>query len=43
MFVQANAMLPEDQTALVFADRCKSYMQKGVPEDWDGIMNLTSK
>ena len=43
MFVQANAMLPEDQAALVFADRCKSYMQKGVPEDWDGIMNLTSK
>ena len=43
MFAQANAMLPEDQAALVFADRCKSYMQKGVPEDWDGIMNLTSK
>ena len=42
-FIQANAMLPEDQAALVFAERCKSYMQKGIPDNWDGIMNLTSK
>lgn len=42
-FVQANSMLPEDQAALVFAERCKMYLHKGVPSDWNGVMNLTSK
>ena len=44
MFVKASKMLPEgDPTALVFADRCKNYIKKGVAEDWDGVMNMTSK
>ena len=44
MFVKASKMLPEgDQTALIFADRCKNYIKKGVSEDWDGVMNMTSK
>lgn len=42
-FLQANEMISEDQAALVFADRCKTYLQKGIQDDWDGIMNLTSK
>jgi len=43
MFIKANSIIPEDQAALVFADRCKTYMRKSVPPEWDGIMNLTSK
>ncbi len=30
-------------TALVFADRCKNFIQNGVPENWDGVINMTSK
>ena len=44
LFVKASKMLPDgDPTALVFADRCKTYIKKGVAEDWDGVMNMTSK
>ena len=44
MFVKASKMLPEgDPTALIFADRCKTYIKKGVSDDWDGVMNMTSK
>ena len=44
LFVKASKMLPDgDPTALVFADRCKTYIKKGVSEDWDGVMNMTSK
>ena len=44
LFVKASKMFPEgDPTALIFADRCKNYIKKGVSEDWDGVMNMTSK
>ena len=44
LFVKASKMLPNgDPTALVFADRCKTYIKKGVAADWDGVMNMTSK
>ncbi|MGP1459735.1 MAG: CHASE2 domain-containing protein [Treponema sp.] len=43
LFLKANALIPDDQAALVFADRCKTYAQKAVPDEWDGIMNLTAK
>lgn len=43
MFLQANELIPEDKVALVFADRCKTNIQSGVPDDWDGILNLTTK
>lgn len=32
-----------DKTSLVFAERCKIYIKKGIPDNWDGIMNMTSK
>lgn len=32
-----------DESALVFAERCKLYAEKGVDSSWDGVMNLTSK
>lgn len=43
VFRHANSLVPEDATPLVFAERCREYIQKGVPENWDGIKNLTTK
>lgn len=42
LFMKASS-LNGDKTSLVFAERCKNYLTKGVPEDWDGVMNMTSK
>ena len=43
LFVEANKCFPSDESPLVFAARCKDYIEKGVPEDWDGIINMTQK
>ena len=43
VFRHANSLVPEDRAPLVFAERCQDYIQKGVPENWDGIKNLTTK
>lgn len=43
LFIQANAIGKGDPTALIFAERCKNFIQNGVPEDWDGVINMTSK
>lgn len=43
LFMQANAIGDGDPTAFIFAERCKHYIENGVPEGWDGVMNLTEK
>lgn len=43
LFMQANKIGDGDPTSIVFADRCKNFIQNGVPEDWDGVINMTSK
>ncbi|MCK9170940.1 MAG: CHASE2 domain-containing protein [Treponema sp.] len=43
MFMEANHMNPGDEAALIFADRCKTYIEQGIPENWDGVMNMTTK
>ena len=43
LFVQANKLADGDPTSLVFADRCKKFVENGVPKDWDGVVNMTSK
>ena len=43
LFMQANAIGEGDPTAFIFAERCKHYIENGVPENWDGVMNLTEK
>ncbi len=43
LFMQANSMCGGDPIALVFADRCKNFLENGVSEDWDGVINMTSK
>ena len=49
LFVEVSRLLnPEqseygDNTPLIYAERCKMFIEKGVPEKWDGIVNMTSK
>ena len=43
MFIDANHMNPEDEAALIFAERCKNYIEQGIAADWDGVMNMTTK
>ncbi len=43
LFMQANSMGEGDPIALVFADRCKNFIENGVEEGWDGVINMTSK
>lgn len=42
VFMQAYSV-QGDKTSQVFATRCNTYASKGVPQNWDGVMNLTSK
>ena len=34
---------PEDQTALFFLNNAKQYLQRGVPENWTGVLEMTTK
>lgn len=43
MFMQASALYENDGTSLVLANRCKEYIENGLPENWDGILNMTEK
>lgn len=42
-FYGAQKLNPEDETASVFIERCKQLHKSGVPANWDGIINMTSK
>ncbi len=42
LFADANARFA-DESALVYAARCKEYIEKGIPADWDGVLNMTTK
>jgi len=44
LFLQASTINGlNDDTSLVFAERCKNLLEKGCPEDWDFVINMTSK
>ena len=43
LFMQANSIGKGDPIALVFAERCKNFLENGVEKDWDGVINMTSK
>ncbi len=43
LFLQSSSLVGEDSTAILFAKRCKEFVEKGVPDRWDGVINLTSK
>ena len=34
---------PEDQTALFFLNNAKQYLQRGVPENWTGVLEMRTK
>ncbi len=42
-FDKATAVYPQDEAASVFAERCAVNLANGVPDDWDGVVNMTSK
>ena len=41
--MEANKIENGDPIALVFADRCRNFIENGVEEGWDGVINMTSK
>lgn len=43
LFVEANKIEGGDPTSIIFAERCKNFIEKGLPENWDGVINMTSK
>ena len=43
LFMQANSIGSGDPTALIFAERCKNFIENGIEEGWDGVINMTSK
>ncbi len=43
VFKQALALYPEDGPSEAFVNRCNDFIKKGVPENWNGILNMTSK
>jgi len=42
LFISASDILADD-TAIVYANRCKEFIENGVPENWDGVISMTSK
>jgi class 3 adenylate cyclase len=42
-FLEAQKLYPEDETPKVFVERCKKLHKTGVPENWDGVINMTTK
>ena len=42
IFLEANKVMP-DETSLMFAERCREYMSADLPDDWDGVYQMTTK
>ena len=43
LFVEINKKNPQDESPIVFAQRCKEFLTRNLPEDWDGVYQMTSK
>ncbi len=43
LFIQANTLCGGDPTSVIYAQICKTNVENGVDEKWDGIRNMTSK
>ena len=43
LFMDSSNAINGDDTALVLANRCKDYIENGLPPNWDGILNMTEK
>jgi adenylate cyclase len=42
-FATALRLNPTDRAAQLYIGRCWHFIENGVPDDWDGVMTLTSK
>ena len=42
IFMEANKVMP-DETSIMFAERCREYMAMDLPDDWDGVYQMTTK
>jgi adenylate cyclase len=42
-FESVTEVNPDDHTASFFLDNAKKILQKGVPENWNGVMEMTNK
>jgi hypothetical protein len=38
-----EAVNPKDKTIKIYLERCNHYIEKGVPEFWDGVENFDLK
>lgn len=43
LFEKAAALVPGDESPLVYAHRCGEFIEKGIPENWNGVITLTTK
>ena len=43
LFVEISKKNPQDESPIVFAQRCKEFLTRPLPEDWDGVYQMTSK
>lgn len=43
LFDKSFTAYPKDEVSQVFSERCAQNIRDGVPEDWDGVVNMTSK
>ncbi|MBO4404224.1 MAG: hypothetical protein J5780_02705, partial [Treponema sp.] len=42
-FNEASMIFPEDESSFVFIERCKKFINEGVPAVWDGVYTMESK
>ena len=43
LFEKAASLVPGDESPLVYAHRCAEFIEKGIPENWNGVITLTTK
>ncbi|HQI17957.1 MAG TPA: adenylate/guanylate cyclase domain-containing protein, partial [Leptospiraceae bacterium] len=43
LFIEVLKSNPDDRAAGIFVRRCRLYMEKGVPEGWNGVEQMTTK
>lgn len=43
LYTQLGKTFPEDPLAEMFIERCKAYIKKAPPRDWDGVYVMKSK
>ena len=42
-FESVTEINPDDHTASFFLDNAKKYLQKAIPENWNGVMEMANK